>query len=114
MVRIPFSDSKIKDLLENNGVGFVKCFFRSSLEPQEISENSKEEEWMLDFSDGKIYLGSLKFKNYTLALESIDGDTPSCTVSIDKQELGSEEHLEIEFTFTIYPYQCECLLHFFE
>ena len=54
---------EIADLLKNNGVGFVKLYFKSNLSSEEIdNEDSNDKQLILDFSDGKEYLGSLVLK----------------------------------------------------
>lgn len=52
--------SKIAARLKTNGVGFVKLFFRSNQNAVELNEDPNTKEWVVDFSDGKKYLGSIQ------------------------------------------------------
>lgn len=69
----------IIDLIKNNGVSFVKLFFKSTLSDEEISELDEgliKENWVIDFSDGKQYLGSVKVTASTFEDASDKGVKP--------------------------------------
>lgn len=113
MVQQPFLNSKIATLLKSNGVGFVKVFFRSNLSPAELNDGETTGEWMLDFSDGKIYLGSLKLDCNDF--DSMSGKEEQCPFVVSSGSLkeGAEWHKSLngEFYFqTQYHNFGECLI----
>lgn len=85
------SFSKIKDLLNKNGVGFIDCFFRCT---GGILELDTEEERKILFSDGKKYLGHIIVK----LSDDISGESKDYffTDIFPKERFG----LEVCFTFS--------------
>jgi hypothetical protein len=107
--------SEIIKLIRTNGVGFVKCYFRSGLYPEDLLDSASDyKEWRIDFSDGINYLGSL----YTTTEEFGDHDTDpknekivsECTLYLGKMgELKRDICLYLSF----YPgllIQGECII----
>lgn len=50
--------SEIQKILETNGVGFIKCFFKTDLHVEEIEEHN-DDMLEISFSDGINYIGLL-------------------------------------------------------
>lgn len=46
-------------LINNNGVEFLKLFFRSSLNSDELVKSQTNKDWVIKFSDGKQPLGEI-------------------------------------------------------
>lgn len=102
--------SEILSILQTNGVGFIKCLFRSNLNPEDI-EYEPTKPWRLDFSDGIKYLGSLVTDTDIVGFSTADGIQPLVyDCYIDKKEIKFTEDLKIILTYTAWPVQGECIL----
>lgn len=66
--------SEIIQIVKNNGVSFVKLFFKSNLSYMQLNENEDFGDWVVDFSDGKNYLGSLSVSSNNDYLDSMTSD----------------------------------------
>lgn len=104
--------SGIVNLLRTNGVGFIKCFFRSNLYREDI-EDETTKIWKIDFSDGVNHLGTLETKTNIEIGDAVNG------VQKDPYGEGYECHIIIErirceivinMRQTISPVQGECTI----
>ena len=97
--------SEIIEILKTNGVGFIECFFRTSIYFSESGWNDPEvesEEFRIDFSDGRNYLGSLhtstKEPDFIGTAEEPPLD-PKTQSAVENFQLFLDEKIVISFTF---------------
>lgn len=105
--------SEIAALLKKNGVGFIKLFFRSNQNAAELDEDPNDKEWVVDFSDGKNYLGSLTMNPDSIDTASGDNKEQPYILSSSSFHVDTkwDKDLNIEFYFKA-QHECigECLI----
>ena len=107
--------SEICTLLKTNGVGFIKCFFRSSLYPEDLM-NHPVKDWRIDFSDGVRYLGSLITDSDVIGFSSgtnilsKNKEPMTYTCHVDPNHSGYSRSVTIEMIITAFPLQGECII----
>ncbi len=102
--------SGIEKILRTNGVGFIKCFFRSSLYPEDI-DYEPTKKWRIDFSDGIKYLGSLDKETNAVGFSTTEKVRPlEYDLYFGKTQTNLDQELKIVLTYTSWPTQGECII----
>ncbi len=102
--------SEIATILKTNGVGFLKCFFESNQNPEELDKRLFEKEWILSFSDGKNYLGTLIIDPDSIGSMSTDEKLPIEMTCYGVECPQFEEKMHIDFFFTVRYMRGECII----